>query len=220
VYPSSLVDWLVPRTATRVLDLGAGTGKLTQPLVDAGLKVTAVEPSEQMREQLSAAVPGAVVRPGRAEQIPLADGSVDVVVVAQAWHWFEPELAVPEVARVLVPGGTLSLVWNVRDNAEPWVAALDTILHQHTRQVIDTEPLIGEPFGPPERLELRWTHTMTRAELLDLVASRSYVITLSAQEQARLLEEVSQLLDEHPDLKGRNELTMPYTSRCTRVRRG
>jgi SAM-dependent methyltransferase len=219
-YPPSLVDWLVPRSAKRVLDLGAGTGKLTQLLVDAGLKVTAVEPSEQMREHLSAAVPAAAVRPGRAEQIPLADGSVDAVVVAQAWHWFELELAEPEVARVLVPGGTLSLVWNIRDGAEPWVADLGRILHQLTPQSIDTEPVVGEPFGPPERLEVRWTQTMTRAEVLDLAASRSYVVTLPAREQAQLLDEVSQLLGSHPDLKERTEIVMPYITRCTRVRRG
>ncbi|GAA4586745.1 class I SAM-dependent methyltransferase [Planotetraspora phitsanulokensis] len=218
-YPLSSIEWLIPRSARRVLDLGAGTGKFTRLLVDAGLKVFAVEPSEGMRARLSASVPAAVVREGSAEHIPLQDGSVDAVVVAQAWHWVDPDLAVPEVARVLVPGGTLALVWNIRDNDEPWVADLDGILHQHTRQAIDTQPSVGEPFGRPERLEIRWTQVMTRAELLDMVASRSYVIALPDLDRQRLLGEVEELLDSHPDLKGRSEITMPYITRCTRVRR-
>jgi SAM-dependent methyltransferase len=172
-YPGSAVEWLVPRRAKRVLDLGAGTGKLTRSLVEAGLKVTAVEPSRGMREQLAATVPGAVVAAGTAERIPLADASVDAVVVGHAWHWFDPALAVPEIARVLVPGGTLSLVWNMRDEAEPWVATLGAIMHRHSRQAIDASPEVGAPFGPPERMEVRWRQPVTRQDILDLVASRS-----------------------------------------------
>ncbi|MFI6741011.1 class I SAM-dependent methyltransferase [Nonomuraea sp. NPDC050451] len=217
-YPLSSVEWLVPRRARRVLDLGAGTGQYTRLLVEAGLKVVAVEPSEQMRRRLCVALRKAEVREGRAERIPLEDGSVDAVVVAQTWHWVDPALAVPEVARVLVPGGTLSLVWNVRDLAEPWVADLDGILRRHSRSTIDTRPSIGEPFGRPEHMEIRWSHVMTRAELLDMVASRSYVITLPEADRALLLADVDRLLDSHPDLKGREEISLPYITRCTRVR--
>jgi SAM-dependent methyltransferase len=217
-YPASAVDWLVPGGTRRVLDLGAGTGKLTQLLVDRGLEVTAVEPLAEMREQLVVAVPGAAALDGAAEKMPLADASVEAVVVAQAWHWFEPALALPEIARVLVPGGTLGLVWNVRDHSEPWVAELDRVLHRHTRQEIDTRPSIGEPFGPVERLEVRWEHVLTRAELLDLVASRSYVITMPEDARAELLNQVSELLDSHLDLRGRKKVTMPYLTRCTRAR--
>ncbi|GAA1563369.1 class I SAM-dependent methyltransferase [Kribbella sancticallisti] len=216
-YPASAVDWLVPDEARRVLDLGAGTGKLTQLLVGRGLEVTAVEPLAEMRERLVAAVPGVAVLDGSAELIPLGDASVDAVVVAQAWHWFEPALAVPEIARVLVPGGTLGLVWNVRDHSEPWVTELDRVLHRHTRQEIETRPEIGGSFGPVERLEVRWEHVLTRAELLDLVASRSYVITMPKDDRAELMNQVSELLDTHLDLRGRKKLTMPYLTRCTRA---
>ncbi|QFY06550.1 methyltransferase domain-containing protein [Nonomuraea phyllanthi] len=219
-YPSSSVEWLVPRRARRVLDLGAGTGQFTRLLVEAGLKVVAVEPSGQMRERLRVAVPGAEVLEGRAERIPLEDDSIDAVVVAQTWHWVDPALAEPEIARVLVPGGTLSLVWNVRDLAEPWVADLDGILHQHSRHAIDTRPSVGEPFGPPERMEIRWSQVMTRSELLDMVASRSYVITLPEEVRSLLLADVRELLEAHPDLKGREEIALPYVTRCTRVRLG
>lgn len=218
-YPLSAVEWAVPRAARRVLDLGAGTGKFTRLLVDAGLDVVAVEPSESMRDQLVAAVPQAAVFEGSAERIPLPDASVDAVVVAQAWHWVDPRLAVAEVARVLRPHGTLSLVWNIRDHSEPWVALLDNILHQHTRQEIDTEPDLGAPFERLERTEIRWRHTLDRSELLDLVASRSYVIVLPEQHRTELLGSVEELLDTHPDLQGRERLDLPYVTRCTRARR-
>src|SRR5690348_13701049 len=113
-YPAAAIDWLVPEHATRVLDVGAGTGKLTRQLRERGLDVIAVEPSAGMREELHRAVPGAPVLAGTAEQIPLADGTVDLVIVAQAWHWMDPERTIPEVARVLAPGGRLGLMWNRR----------------------------------------------------------------------------------------------------------
>lgn len=218
-YPVSAVEWVVPRRARRVLDLGAGTGKFTQLLVDARLDVVAVEPSARMRDRLAATVPRAAVLDGSAERIPLPDASVDAVVVAQAWHWVDPVLAVPEVARVLRPGGTLSLVWNIRDNAEPWVAQLDDILHPHTRQEIDTEPALGDPFDQPERTEIRWRHRLGRGELLDMVASRSYLIVLPERQRRDVLRNVEALLDRHPTLSGREELSLPYVTRCSRARR-
>ncbi|WP_189925649.1 class I SAM-dependent methyltransferase [Kitasatospora xanthocidica] len=219
-YPQALIGSAVPREARRVLDLGAGTGKLTRLLVDAGLDVVAVEPDGGMRAQLAAAVPKAAVRAGSAERVPLPDGSVDAVVVAQAWHWFDPAVAVPEIARVLAPGGTLALVWNVRDESEPWAAELGALMHRSTRQRIDTEPVLPAPFGAPERLEIRWEHATTRAGIVDMVASRSYVIALPEPERARLLADVERLLVTHPDLAGRDAIALPYVTRCTRVRLG
>ena len=128
-YPAEAIDWLLPPGAARVLDVGAGTGKLTRELAARGLDVVAVEPLPGMREQLARAVPGVPVHPGTAEDIPLPDGSVDAVLAAQAWHWVDQARAVPEVARVLVPGGQLGLVWNMRDDRADWVAQLSQILH-------------------------------------------------------------------------------------------
>ena len=100
------------------------------------------------------------------------------MLVAQAWHWVDRSRAVPEVARVLVPGGRLGLVWNIRDEREDWVAELGRILHdpgEHRRQ---DRGIIGPPFGPVERCDVEWTHRLSRDELIDLAASRSYVITM------------------------------------------
>ncbi|MEL7158137.1 MAG: class I SAM-dependent methyltransferase, partial [Actinomycetota bacterium] len=114
-----------------MVELGAGTGIFTRQLVDEGLEVIALEPVISMRTTLSEAVPEADVRVGSAEKIPMADGSVDTVVVAQAFHWFDAEQALDEIDRVLVPGGHLVTVWNVRDDGEPWMAAYNTIVERH-----------------------------------------------------------------------------------------
>ena len=192
-YPPEAVDWLLPEGASRVLDLGAGTGKLTRQLRDRGLDVIAVEPSAGMREQLARAVPGVTVHAGSAEEIPLADGSVDAVLVAQAWHWVDRSRAVPEVARVLVPGGRLGLVWNIRDEREDWVAELGRILHDPGEHRSQDRGLIGPPFGPVERCDVEWKHRLSPDELIDLAASRSYVITMPDEQRAAVLAAVRRL---------------------------
>ena len=216
-YPAAAVDWLLPEGASRVLDLGAGTGKLTRQLRGRGLDVIAVEPSEGMREQLARAVPGAAVHAGSAEQIPLPDDSVDAVLVAQAWHWVDRSRAVPEVARVLVPGGRLGLVWNIRDEREDWVAELGQILHdpgEHHRQ---NRGIVGPPFGPVEHRDVEWTHRLSRDELIDLAASRSYVITRPDQERAAVLAGVARLADARRGANAAGELVLPYVTECYRA---
>ena len=111
-----------------MLDLGAGTGKLTTRLVERGLGVVAVDPIPEMLELLSNSLPDTPALLGTAEEIPLPDDSVDAVLVAQAWHWFDPERAIKEVARVLRPGGRLGLVWNTRDERMGWVKDLGRII--------------------------------------------------------------------------------------------
>ncbi|MEY9874210.1 SAM-dependent methyltransferase [Streptacidiphilus sp. MAP12-33] len=229
-YPEAALDWLLapgpeggaaPRA---VVDLGAGTGKLTRSLCARGLEVSAVEPSEGMREQLSAAVPGATVLAGSGESVPLADGSADVVLAAQAWHWVDTSLAVPEVARVLRPGGHLGMVWNVRDEREDWVAALGRLLYPGGTPVIGgvgVEGLAAHPdlFGPVERHDVEWVNTLTGDQLLDMVASRSYVITMAEAEREALFAEVRDLLAHHPSLAGRSHVELPYRTECYRARR-
>jgi SAM-dependent methyltransferase len=217
LYPDLAVGWVLPPGAARVLDLGAGTGKLTRQLRGRGLEVIAVEPSAGMRETLRRAVPGVSVLAGAAERIPLADRCVDAVVVAQAWHWVDPARAVPEVARVLRPGGWLGLLWNLRDERTGWVARLSRLMGVREGPGGDTtEPVVGAPFGPVERRELEWVFHLSRGALPDYVASRSYVIALPPDRRADMLAAVGELASEAA-LTDDGQLAMPQITRCYRA---
>jgi SAM-dependent methyltransferase len=212
-YPAEAIEWLLPAGARRVLDLGAGTGKLTRRLRDRGLDVVAVEPSAGMRDQLARAVPDVDILDGTAESIPLPSHSIDAVLVAQAWHWVDPARALPEVARVLRPGGRLGLLWNIRDEREDWVAALGQTMHRHGEEDDgDPAPTVGPPFAPLQRRDVAWEYQVSPAALVDLVASRSYVITLPDPQRAALLADVRRLIDTHPDLAGAAEILLPYVT--------
>jgi SAM-dependent methyltransferase len=220
-YPDQAIDWLLPPGARRVLDLGAGTGKLTRGLAARGLDVTAVEPSAGMREQLARVLPGVTVLDGQAERIPAGAGAADAVLVAQAWHWVDPPRAVPEVARVLAPGGRLGLVWNIRDSRVDWVARLSEIIHgrgyEDYSDATSQNPTVGPPFGPLHRHEVEWAKLTTPDELIDLVSSRSYIITMAPDERAGRLAQVRDLLATHPSIGGAAEFPLPYVTRCYRA---
>ncbi len=224
-YPGDAVSWLVGPPPRRVLDLAAGTGKLTRSLIAAGHEVVAVDPSEDMLAQLRAALPDVEARLGTAESIPLDDRSVDVVVVAQAFHWFDAPPALRDIARVLRPAGRLGLVWNDRDETAAWVAALS--------QVIGSEDAVQDPeppaeiaqsglFEPAESAEFRLEQRLDRATLLDLVASRSYVAVRTPEERAGILAEVDRIFDAyagHGDDAADPTLVLPYLTRCYRATR-
>jgi SAM-dependent methyltransferase len=217
-YPDAAVDWLVGDGVNRVVDLGAGTGKLTKLLVARGLDVAAVEPSEGMREQLAAALPDVAVLDGSGESLPLPDASVDLVVAAQAWHWVDVVKASAEVARVLAPGGCLGLVWNRRDKSVDWVRALDSATPDTTGADMDVRrPDVAAPFNRLEYFDVPWSHPLTPQGLVDLIASRSYVVTASADEHDQILARVQRLTEQHPDLAGKSEFSMPYVTYCTRA---
>ncbi|HEU4363243.1 MAG TPA: class I SAM-dependent methyltransferase, partial [Mycobacterium sp.] len=161
-YPPEAIDWLLPADAHNVLDLGAGTGKLTTRLVERGLDVVAVDPIAEMLEVLRGALPATPALLGTAEQIPLPDSSVDAVLVAQAWHWFDPARAVPEVARVLRPGGRLGLLWNTRDERLGWVKELGRIIgREDARDAIEPGVTLPEPFAGIEDFSVEWTSYLT-----------------------------------------------------------
>ena len=217
-YPEAALDWLLPAGARRVLDLGAGTGKLTRQLAARGLDVAAVDPSEAMLGRLRGAVPGASALRGTAEAIPLPSGSVDAVLVAQAWHWVDPAVAVPEVARVLAPGGRLGLLWNHRDEAAGWTRDLGAVLARlGFMEDRSQDPPVGAPFGQVERHDIRWVNPITGAGLLDLVASRSYIIVLPSAERAAVLDEVRALIAREPGFADGGRVPMPYVTRCSRA---
>lgn len=220
-YPADAVDWAVrgdvdgerPAPPLRVVDVGAGTGKFTRALVGAADEVVAVEPDAAMRARLSAVLPGVRALEGTGESIPLPDASADVVTFAQAWHWVDPATGAAEVARVLRPGGTLALVWNVRDETVPWSARLgEVITRPETRIAGYDGPEVGAPFGSGAVRRFDWVHEQTRSELLDMVASRSYVIVLPDDERRALLRSVEELLDADPETAGRRTVSVPYTT--------
>lgn len=217
-YPPEAIDWLLPPDARDVLDLGAGTGKLTARLVERGLSVVAVDPIPEMLEVLRAALPDTPALLGTAEQIPLPDAHVDAVLVAQAWHWFDPAQAIGEVARVLRPGGRLGLVWNTRDERLGWVKELGSIIgREDARDVLDAGVTLPEPFTDVATHQVEWTNYLTPQALIDLVASRSYCITSPAEVRTKTLDQVRELLAGHPALAGSAGIALPYVTVCVRA---
>ncbi len=214
-YPVEAVRWLVGDAPLRVLDLGAGTGRLTERLLADGHRVLAVDPSLPM---LTHAVRvGAPVVAGEAERVPVSHRVFDAVVAGQSFHWFDHERAVPEIHRVLKPGGVVGTIWNLRDETVPWVRRLST--------VIGAEPDVPDPsgslglhgFGAVEQRQFRNWQRVDRRGLIDLVCSRSYVAALGADERTRVLTDVGALYDAHRgDPLG---LTLPYDTYCFRAAR-
>jgi SAM-dependent methyltransferase len=227
-YPDEAVDWLLEgltggfgERRLRAADVGAGAGALTARLVERGLEVVAVDPDPQMLAQLHVDVPGVPTFAGTAEQLPLPDAAVDLVVLGQAWHWVDPARGSAEVGRVLAPGGRLGLLWNRRDESVPWVAALGDLLapapHMAARS---EEPQIGAPLVDAERRTTsRWTHELSPEDVVGLAASRSYVLTAAPEERRRVLDGVRDLLATHPDTAGLQRIPVPYTTTCWRARR-
>jgi len=220
-YPADAVAWLVGG-ARDVVDLGAGTGLLTRSLRGPGRRVTAVEPLPGMLDRLRADLPDVTAVAGSAEAIPLPDESVDLVVAGQAFHWFDPARAVPEMARVLRPGGAVGLVWNQRDEGVDWIRSLwqhlpessegvDTV---HVGAVFATG---GDRFGTVESFSSQYEQPLDRAALSDLVRSRSYVATMDPPAREEVMSRIGHLLDTHPDTAGRDLLDMVYVTRAFRI---
>jgi len=215
-YPDEAVRWLAGGEPRDVVDLGAGTGKLTQGLVARGHRVTAVEPLAEMRAQLQAVLPDVTALTGDAEAIPAPDVSADVVTSAQAFHWFDHSVALPEIARVLRPGGRLALVWNSRDDRDPWMARLSALIGNETVSDWDVYAPIdaSELFEPVETAEFTFEQLLDRDGLLDLVLSRSYCAKLPPADREPILEAVGRLYDETAGPEG---VRLPYVTECFRT---
>ena len=217
-YPDEAVCWLVGDDPCDVVDVGAGTGKLTRALVAHGQRVVAVEPLDEMRAELVAAVPGVRAVAGSAEAIPAPDASADVVTSAQAFHWFDHARALPEIARVLRPGGRLALVWNSRDDRDPWMARLSAIIGNETIEESDVIPVIDASglFECVETASFVFEQYRDRDGLLDLVLSRSYLAKLPSAEREPVLEEVGSYYDETATDGG---VRLAYVTECFRALR-
>jgi SAM-dependent methyltransferase len=207
-YPSAAVRRLGQRLDLRpgrtVLDLAAGTGKLTRLLVPSGANVLAVEPIREMREELERRVPNAVAMGGTAEKIPLVDEYVDALTVGQAFHWFRAEEALSEIRRVLRPGGGLALIWNTRDQRDPLQAAISEILeplgadtprrlHRDWRAVLDESGL----FTPCETALFKHRQKLGEEGLVERILSISFVASSSGAVRDEVEARVRALAQEH-----------------------
>jgi SAM-dependent methyltransferase len=211
-YPSDVVDIAGGPAASAVLDLGAGTGKLTRLLVSTFGRVVAVEPAEAMRYQLAKLCPEAEVLAGSAEEIPLAGASVDGVFAAEAFHWFDGERALAEIARVLRAHGALVLMWNLPAGpTEPSIAAVDQLIHERAPRNLEYDPgdlnstrfasgewraaFAGSPFEELQEARLPNLQTLDRNAMVAFLASMGWIADLPDVERLSLLDTIRSLLD-------------------------
>jgi ubiquinone/menaquinone biosynthesis C-methylase UbiE len=196
-YADEGVDWLVERLglgpAARVLDLAAGTGKLTRQLVRRGLDVVAVEPGDEMRAVLERVVPEAEALAGTAEAIPLADASVDAITVGQAFHWFDPEAALADMARVARPGGGVALLWNRWDEQDSLLSQIDALLHEIRPPVARRDDFALEH----ERRTFRQLRPMTIDALVEWAGSTSGWVNATPEKQRAIESEIRRLGEGH-----------------------
>lgn len=221
-YAADAIAWCLAaaeRPVSDVLDLGAGTGALTGGLGAAGVAVTAVEPDPGMLAELHRRLPGVPAATGRAEAIPLADGSVDAVLVATAFHWFDQTRALAEIARVLRPGGALGIVYNLVDTSVPWVEELDRLARSSVSIPPDEEPeapLSYAGFGPVELERFPHRHRRTAESLTATIGTHSHTLVISTQERTDLLARVRAFLDDNPETSG-GEFDHPMTTWAARA---
>lgn len=222
-YPRAAVERLIDELGAlgserRLLDLGAGTGKLTRML--EGQRVVAVEPVASMREHFARVLPDVPLVAALAEELPFAPASFASVVCAQAFHWFDGRRALGEIHRVLEPGGRLALVWNVKDESVPWVRELGDILRPYQdrvpqettgewRRAFEAE---SELFATPQEERFPHAQPLDGPGLVERYASASYIAVLPDAERLSVLARIRSLTEEHPDLAGRSEFDLPYVT--------
>lgn len=230
-YPANVDQWLRDDLglghSSIALDLGAGTGKFTRRLLATGASVVAVEPVSAMLGKLTRSAPAAAAKIGTAEDIPLADGTIDAVVCAQSFHWFATTTALAEIHRVLKLGGVLGLIWNVRDERTDWVASLTTIItpfagetpryHKGSwRQLFPTKS-----FGPFGEKHFPHGHTGSPEQVIvDRILSISFIAALPPAQQQLIETQVRDLIEATPSLARKEEVTFPYETvaySCTKV---
>lgn len=225
-YPAEAIELVASELAfgagSTVVDLAAGTGKLTRALIGTGARVIAIEPVAGMRAQLERTVPAAEVLEGRAEAMPVASGSADAVLVAQAFHWFATSAAVREIHRVLRPGGGLGVIYNEWDESVDWVARQQELVGAYRT---DTPQRATSPWR--EQLAATGLFTaLTDATfphlvrgsldvLLDRTASVSFIATLPEAERERVLADLRALVASYPEAWADGQLEMPYLTRVT-----
>jgi ubiquinone/menaquinone biosynthesis C-methylase UbiE len=221
MYPFQAVRRLVKelriKPESTVLDLAAGTGKLTRLLAQLGSEVVAVEPVDEMRERLVQTLPAVTALEGTAEDIPLDDESMDAVTVGQAFHWFDGDAALAEIHRVLRPGSRLGLIWNVKDESVDWVHQLAEIIEAYRGNA----PRVAsgawkdafertELFSPIERARFSFVHETDTATVVARVTSISFIAAMAPRVREQVVEQVRELLATHPDTRGQGIFPLRY----------
>ncbi|RQX09425.1 SAM-dependent methyltransferase [Micromonospora ureilytica] len=232
-YAQAAVRWaLEPAPGLRVLDLGAGTGKLSATLVAVGADVVAVEPDPAMLAELRRAAPAVSALPGSAEAIPLPDGSVDAVLAGNALHWFDMAVAGAEISRVLAPGGVLAGLWNIMDDRVDWVAGLervsgsaaigprDTLSSWRTATADMLVPSAGlvARFGSAEPVEFPHEQRRTADSLVATLATRAGMLVMPEEERTATLDRIRAFLGSRPET-AHGEFTLPMLTGVLRARR-
>lgn len=231
-YARDAVRWaLESAPGPRVLDLGAGTGKLTATLIEEGTEVVAVEPDPAMLAELRRTLPTVRARPGNAEAIPLPDASVDAVLAGNAMHWFDMAVAGPEIARVLVPGGVLAGLWNVMDDRVDWVAGLERVAGRAAIGPRDTLtnwraatadmhlPAVGlARFGGPAQAEFRHGQRRTADSLVATLVTRAGMLVMPEREREATAGRIRAFLASRPETAD-GEFILPMLTGVLRVRR-
>jgi SAM-dependent methyltransferase len=230
-YPEEAVDRLIQelevRRGGRMLDLGAGTGKLTRLLAPTGARLVALDPVEAMRKACAVMVPEAMVLGGVAESLPFGEGTFDAVVAGQAFHWFEGPQALTDIHRILKPSGRLGLIWNVRDESVDWVRKLTEIIDPYERTAPREKThewrvafAMTDLFGTLHQRRFSYAQTLDVQGLVERFASVSFIASLPAVEGHQVLARIRDLAETHPDLAGRESFELPYFTElywCSRI---
>jgi SAM-dependent methyltransferase len=246
--PPAAIDWILPTRVARVVDLGAGTGALTRLLVDRAEEVVAVEPDDRMRSVLTEELPGVRAVAGRGDSMPLPDGCVDAVLASSSWHWMDPIPTLDEVSRVLVPGGTLAVLWSGPDPEGRFLvqarALLDEQAHRRAgaehrqggggsdegdlaglimgdadRPTSTLEIPPGARFDQPEHEVFTWDVALDADDLIGLLGTFSWIITMPDETRALVLAEARRLLRELLGVEGDVTVEVAFRSEAWRTRR-
>lgn len=215
-FPDAAADAILPEHVDAVLDLGAGTGKFTELLLTRADRVIAVEPSAAMLDVLRSKLPSAQAMIGGAEEIPLPDAGVDAVTVAQAFHWFERDAACAEIRRVLVPDGTLGLLWNHSDPNCTWDRACHRVAHPAVGPERDSttasaaDELPGFTFV--RRVEISWSEQITREDYIRRWLTVSSFLAADEEARAVMVAGLNSILDEDPATAGQESFTLPMVT--------
>jgi len=240
--PKAAIDWLLEGVGGTVVDLGAGTGALTRQLLGRVDRVIAVEPDDRMRDVLVSNLPGVTAFRGTGESMPLDSDSVGAVLASNCWHWMDLEATLLETSRVLAPGGTLGVVWAGPDPEGPFVAQAQAMLSEASsgsnesgeepnwtadlgNEVMDTDNRVetvlhipdGFPFAEPEHITLTWEIPLTADDLIGLLGTFSWIITMSDDRRARVIAEARRVLRDGLGVSGDSTVDVQYRSEAWRT---